>query len=343
MNKIVFFGTPEFSVSALEKLKNAGFDIAAVVTAPDKPIGRKKTLTPPPVKQWAGKNDIKILQPAMLKDDTVFEQFSALKPDVCIVSAYGNIIPSRYLKIPKLGFVNIHPSLLPVYRGPTPIQSAILNGETRTGVTIMQVDAEIDHGPILAQETYDIPAGAYLPQVEKDLACLGAGLLVSILPEYVKASTPPRLGTTISACWPSVSFSDQSCESPRYGKVLAFTIREQEHDKATFTKKFTREDGHIDWSQSAAVIHNRIRALATEPGTWTMWQNAPLNILEASCALAEDVIPPVGMVVRHHDQIAVATSNGFLVLNTIQLSGSRPMQAVDFVNGKKDFIGSVLY
>ena len=244
--KIAFFGTSEFAVPALKALHEAGFEILAVITTPDKPVGRKKVLTPSPIKTTAEKLGLKILQPLKLKDDTFFEEFSALQPDFCVIAAYGKIIAERYITTPKYGFLNIHPSLLPKYRGPTPIQTAILNGDNETGVTIIQIDKDVDHGGILASTKYQISNSGYYQQVHDELAEIGAKLLV----ETIK-------------------------------NIRTIKPREQDHVQATFTKMFEREDARIDWSRPTQEIYNQIRALNPEPGTWTTWNGKILNIKKA--------------------------------------------------------------
>lgn len=278
---IIFFGTFRHAVPALEALIKNGFEIAAVVTNPDSPQGRKKELAPNPVKFTAQKYGLNILHPLSLKDNK-----SAISPtldprllardgasnsfgtpaspgppprvgnsdkksssgyiadllsdsDLAIVVGYSKILPKETIDLPKYGVLNIHPSLLPAYRGPSPVQSAILNGETETGVTIMQIDEEVDHGPILFQAKYQIPPDAYGPQITQELFRLGAELLIQIIPDWLN------------------------------GKI---TSQPQNHAQATFTKKFTWPDGRIDWSQPAEKIYNQIRALNPEPGTWTTWK-----------------------------------------------------------------------
>ena len=242
---IVFFGTSEFAVPALEALHEAGFDLT-VITMPDQPMGRKKILTPPPIKITAEKLGLKILQPPKLKDDTFFEEYKSLQPDFCVIAAYGKIIAERYIDTPEYGFLNIHPSLLPKYRGPTPIQSAILNGDTETAVTIMQIDKDMDHGPILMQKKYAIGPDETFLELHDRLANEGSKLLIEIIENF----------STI-------------------------TPHEQDHSQATFIKIYERADGKIDWSLSPQEIYNQIRALNPEPGTWTTWQDKILNIQEA--------------------------------------------------------------
>jgi len=245
-NKIVFFGTSEFAVPALEALHGAGFDLT-VITMPNEPTGRKKIITPPPVKIAAEKLGIKVLQPQKLKDDIFFEEFKSLEPDFCVIAAYGKIIAERYIQTPRQGFLNIHPSLLPKYRGPTPVQAAILNGEIETGVTIMQIDKEMDHGPIYLQKKFNILPDEIYPQLHDRLAQEGSVMLLEVIKDFAN-----------------------------------FTAQEQDHTQATFCKIYAREDGRIDWSRTPQEIYNQIRALNPEPGTWTTWQDKILNIKKAA-------------------------------------------------------------
>src|SRR3989344_7375138 len=232
---IVFFGTPDFAMPVLDALIKNGYNVSH-------------------------------FQTKSLKDEQTFEDFKFLNPDLCVVAAYGKILPARYLDVPKYSFLNIHPSLLPKYRGPSPVQTAILNGDpvveisdaysinkpkshygasTETGVTIMLMDELVDHGPILAQKTYNLQPTTYNLQASKELFELGAELLVKTLPGYINGELKPK---------------------------------EQDHSQATFTKMFTREDGRINWDDPAQKIYNRIRALNPEPGTWTTWKGKVINI-----------------------------------------------------------------
>lgn len=246
--KIIFFGTPDFAVPALKLLSDSACHVVAVFTQPDKHIGRKQVLSPPPVKFKAESLKLKVFQPKTLKDNQVFEDFKNLNPDICVIAAYGKMIQKRYLDIPKFGFINIHPSLLPKYRGPSPIQAAILNGDRETGVTIMIVDEEMDHGKIVSSIKYQVSSNKNYKEIECDLAELGAKLLIETIPEYVNGNIQPT---------------------------------EQNHNQATYTKLLTREDGKIDWNKSAQKIYNQIRALNPEPGTWTTWKDKIINIKKA--------------------------------------------------------------
>ena len=305
--KIIFFGTPDFAVPALKLLIDSGYNISAVFTG----HGSVNTL--------AQERGIEVFQPASLKkDERIFEEFKNLKPDICTVVAYGKIIPQRYLEIPKYGFLNIHPSLLPKYRGPSPIQTAILNGDKETGVTIMIVDAEVDHGPILANEKFKVKSEKYYPEIAQELAKLGAKLLIEILPKYIN------------------------------GEI---EVKPQEHEKATFTKMFQREDGKINWNESTDKIYNRTRALNPEPGTWTTWKGKVINISTATPfnGVSPQVINMMnpaplapGTVRKIGNDLAIKTGTGYLILKSIQLGGGKEMDVQSFINGHPDFLNSVL-
>lgn len=241
--KIIFFGTSEFAVPALKALVSAGYEVVAVVTKPDKPFGRKKILTPLPVKLTAKRLGLEIWQPKNLKIENLkLIQNWELKIkncDVGIVAAYGELIPPEIFNLPKHGTLNIHPSLLPKYRGPSPIQTAILNGNKETGVTIMKVDEEMDHGPIITACPIPITDDDTYQALHDKLARTGADLLVRILPDYLA------------------------------GKIKPIP---QNHSKATFTRKFKTEDGEIKSNDKAQSAYNKIRALNPEPGTF-VWLN----------------------------------------------------------------------
>ncbi len=267
--KIIFFGTFQYAVPALERLIKAGYEIVAVVTNPDSFQGRKKELVASPVKLAAQQYGLTVFQPPSLKIGKLenyleIENFKLKikSADLGIVVAYSKIIPKEILGLFPKGVLNIHPSLLPLYRGPSPIQSAILNGEKETGVTIMQIDEEVDHGAILSQAKYVIPPEALHPQIAMEIFQLGAELLIKTIPDWLA------------------------------GKIIP---QPQEHTCATFTKKFSWENGRIDWNQPAEKIYNQIRALNPEPGTWTTWKRGfqvkILKILKAEIGEDGKVLP----------------------------------------------------
>ncbi|MBU1179152.1 methionyl-tRNA formyltransferase [Patescibacteria group bacterium] len=247
--KIVFFGTPEFSVKILESMKNAGLAPALIITAPDKPQGRKLRTNPSPVKLWALKNKIKILQPDNLKDLGFKIQELGITPDLFVVASFGKILPKKILEIPKHETINVHPSLLPKLRGPSPIQSAILNGEKETGVTIMLMDEKMDEGPILKiSNLKNKISNLTYKKLEEKLAELGGEMLVETMPRWLNNEIKPI---------------------------------PQNHNKATYTKLFTKKDGEIDWNEPPEIIERKIRALAPWPGAYTFYNGKRIIIAAA--------------------------------------------------------------
>lgn len=234
--KIAFFGTPRFAQIVLENLIASDFKPSLVITTPDAKVGRGQILTPPPVKQTAIGAGIPVIQPIPSGFNPA--DLTGLNPDLAVLVAFGQIIPKEILKIPKLGFLNVHPSLLPKYRGPSPIQQAILDGEKTTGVTIIKLDEELDHGPILAQREVELEANdTHLTLIEK-LGAIGSNLLLETLPDYIS------------------------------GKIKA---QDQNHAQATMTKKITKEDGHIDLLNppDPFLLNRMIRAYYPWPTVWT--------------------------------------------------------------------------
>lgn len=262
--KYIFFGTPRFAKIVLEGLIDAGISPIALVCNPDRPVGRKKTITPPPTKILTIEKsaDIDIMQPEKI-DEVFMKRLEALEPDFFVVAAYAKILPKAILDIPRLGTLGVHPSLLPKYRGASPIQSAILSGEAETGVTIYLIDEKMDHGPIFIQETLAIPGGvpaSDLPytDLEEHLATLGSKLLVRTIPGFLEEKIKPRI---------------------------------QDESQATFTKKFKTEDGFVEAAnlrdasagneKKAREILRKINALNPEPGVWTMQDGKRIKLLKA--------------------------------------------------------------
>ncbi|MDP2648265.1 MAG: methionyl-tRNA formyltransferase, partial [Candidatus Yanofskybacteria bacterium] len=308
--KISFWGTPALALPAFEVLIEAGYRIVSVVTVPDMPVGREKTLTPSPVKRLALENNLNVFTPLHLSDKDFFERFQADKPDVAVVAAYGKIIPERYLTVPERGFINIHPSLLPQYRGPSPIQTAIMQGDKKTGVTIMLVDREMDHGAILAQETYQLDSEEYFPEISEGLAKQSAKLLISVLPRWLSGDIQPQ---------------------------------EQEHARATFTKMVSRQDGQIDWHQSAIQIYNKIRALNPEPGTWTHLNSSIFKIFKAKPYISQEIAPPEpGSISISRNQFMIKTGEGWLVPEEMQVEGKRRVSAAEFIRGYRRLNGIIV-
>ena len=310
--RIVFMGTSEFGVAALEQLLRSEYDVAAVYTQPDKPAGRGRMPSPSPVKRAALEHGLEIRQPLTLRDPSEVELLGALEPDAIVVSAYGQLLPQRVLDIPEFGCLNIHPSLLPRYRGATPIASSILEGDDRTGVTIMLLDAGMDTGPTLSQLAVDVEPQDTTQSLSVKLAHAGARLLVETLPQW-------------------------------FGRAL--TPRPQEDSSASYTKTFAKEDGIIDWSRGATEIWRRVRAFQPWPGCYTWWNGKVLKILEAVPLADSHVLEPgrvVAMPAGQPTVVGVGTGDGTLGLVTIQLEGKRAVSAEEFQRGQREFIGSML-
>ena len=242
--KFLFFGSPRFAEIVLEKLIVAGFIPEAVIVNPDRPFGRKKILTPPPVKTLAEKHGITVMQPESLSTSYFLDSISDY--DFAIVAAYSRILPQRIISAPRLGTIGVHPSLLPKYRGASPIQGALLHGETETGVTLYQMDEKVDHGKIISNRKYKISNLETYLTLEQKLAELAGDLLIETIPRFIAGKIEPQ---------------------------------EQNHEEATFTKKFVTQDAFVDpellkeaetlGGESAIKVYNMIRALNPEPGVWT--------------------------------------------------------------------------
>ncbi len=304
-------GTPEFSVPSLERLVADGHDIAAVFTQPDKPAGRGKHLHEPPAKTFALERGIAVHQPARIKsNEEVRAIFESISPDACVVAAYGKILPVSMLAIPRLGCINVHASLLPKYRGAAPINWAIANGEIETGVTIMQMDAGMDTGPMLAKTAIKIGDEETAPELSSRLARAGAELLSETLSRIALGEIEPVL---------------------------------QDSDEATYAPMLKREDGLIDGRMTAREIANRVRAFQPWPGSYTRFRGGKLIIWRAramSELTAADGIES-GTVVNIDDTamtIACASSTA-LHIEEIQVEGKRRMSAREFVNGARLKVG----
>ncbi len=260
--KIIFIGTSSFAITTLEELIENGYEILAVITAPDKPVGRKQELTPSPIKEIALKYNLLTFQPEKISE--VEKEISQLKPDLIITSSYGQIIPKNILDIPKKESLNLHPSLLPKYRGPSPIQTAILNGEKVTGITIIKMDEKMDHGPIIAQQETNINPDDTYESLEDKLSEEITKLLIEILPRYFKNKIQPEI---------------------------------QDESRATYTKILTRDDGKIDLKENAEEIERKVRAFSPWPGTWTEINNQRVKILKVKIKnnfLSLELIQPAG-------------------------------------------------
>lgn len=307
--RIVFMGTPDFAVPCLETLIEEGYDIAAVVTQPDRPKGRGQKLTPSPVKEKALAQNIKVLQPDRVKDSAFIEELTAIKPDLIIVVAFGQFLPKVLLELPPLGCINVHASLLPKYRGAAPIHWSVINGETVTGVTTMYMDVGMDTGDMILKAEMDIKQDDSTGFIHDELKVMGA----DILKKTVK-----------------MIISNQAPRKP------------QDKDAASYAPLLTRALEHIDWNGSAVQIHNLVRGLNPWPGAYCRHQNKTLKIWTTSI-FDKDKIGIPGRIESITDQgILVETGKGIIELRTIQPESKRRMSARDYASGYCLIAGDVL-
>jgi methionyl-tRNA formyltransferase len=310
--RVVFMGTPEFAVPAMNALLNGDYDIAAAYTQPDREAGRGRKLAVSPVKELALAHSIKVIQPESLKDDSAVEYMTGLAPDVIVVAAYGRLIPQRILSLPRYGCVNIHPSLLPKYRGPSPVATAILEGDTVTGVSIMLLDAGMDSGPLLRQQETAISDTDTTGSLTMKLAELGAKLLSETLPEWIEEKIMPE---------------------------------PQDESRATVTRIMTKLDGEIDWNLSAPQIWRQVRAFHPWPGTYTRWQGKQLKVNEVLPFPQEKQGQPGRVIALRGSSgtpVGVECGDGILGLLKVQLEGKREITAEEFLRGQRNFTGSIL-
>jgi methionyl-tRNA formyltransferase len=310
LKNIVFMGTPEFALPALERLVRAGYRVRAVYTQPDRPAGRGRQTEAPPVKRAALALGLPVCQPERL-NEAVTEEIAALSPDALVVAAYGQLLPPALLASAPWGALNLHPSLLPRHRGAAPVAASILAGDAFGGVSVMQLDAGLDSGPVYARAALAVSETETTPALTGKLARLGAALLHEVL------SGLPRGGLTL---WP------------------------QDAAGATYFKALTRQQGLIDWSLPAAQIARQVRALQPWPGSYTFWRGQKLEILAALPLPGNaDVAPGTVLVPESAGAtLAVQTGAGQLGLLSLKLAGKRAQPAAEFGRGQRDFTGSVL-
>ncbi len=299
MISTVFFGSHHFSTPILQQLLDSGvFDIKLVVTQPDRPVGRKQEIQMTGVKTLALKYNIPVEQPVTLKDYTL-----PISADINIVCKYGLLIPESILNSAKHGSINTHASLLPKYRGASPIQSVLINGETETGATIMLMDKDMDHGPILMQGKLNILPDENCFELSERLAPLEADLLIKAIPDFIS------------------------------GKI---TPQEQNHSEATFCKELTREDGQVDGSKTATQIYNLYRGLTPWPGIWTMWNEKRLKLLKIAPA---DMKIEAGKLSAKDGHLYMgAKDNTAIEIFELQLEGKTAVDAKVFINGFKTLL-----
>jgi methionyl-tRNA formyltransferase len=305
--RIVFCGTPEFAVPTLrELLANAEFVVEAVVTQPDRPRGRGQRVSAAPVKEAAAKAGVRIYQPESVKSDEARDFFAQIKPDAAVIIAYGQIIPRRLLEIPRLGWMNLHGSLLPKYRGAAPVAWAIVNGESKTGLTTMRLDPGLDTGPILMQQEIAIGGDETAPELAGRMAELGAPLVAESLVKLARGEIAPI---------------------------------PQDSTQASYAPILTKEHGRIDWAQPAAEIYNRIRGLAPWPGAFSTFRGRLCQVWGRPSASATtagaDIAPDAGILIVGEAIEVICGHSTRLRLEAVQMEGRKRLSAREFVNGAR--------
>ncbi len=295
-------GSPEFAIPSLAAL-HARYDVVGVVTQPDRPAGRGKQLAPPPVKMEALRLGLRIIQPQRMREPEAQAQLQAWAPDLIVVVAFGQILRASVLDLPRYGCINVHASLLPRWRGAAPIQAAILHGDQESGVSIMRLDPGIDTGPVLTQRATRILPEDTAESLARRLAEIGAELLVQTLPGYLDGSILPQ---------------------------------PQADDTATYAAMIKKEEGALDFTRPAVELERRVRAFYPWPGTYTLWQGQMLKILRAHPAGGDGEKPGLRGVVE--GMPAIATGDGWLVLEEVQPAGKKPMPGTVFLNGARDWV-----
>lgn len=308
--KAIFMGTPAFAVPSLESLvRYAGVDIVSVVTQPDQPKGRGLTLTPSPIKVVAHQIGLPVLQPEKIRNEEFLSLIRKQEPEIIIVVAYGKILPKALLEVPRLGAVNVHGSLLPKYRGAAPIQWAIINGERKTGVTIMKMDEGMDTGPVLLVEETEIQPTDTSGTLGERLAVIGANALIKALDGLRQGAIEPR---------------------PQSETIVSY---------APILKK---KDGLIDWRLSAELLSNLIRGLDPWPGSYSFWQGKLCHFFKPSPVDNTAAGEPGEILGVDNSGLLIATGKGCILLSEIKMEGSRRMSVADFRRGRAIKVGEVL-
>jgi methionyl-tRNA formyltransferase len=306
--KAIFIGTPDFAIPSLRALiKDERFDMVAVVTKEDKKVGRKQAVTPPPVKIEAEKNNIPVFQPYKILN--LESEILNLKPDIIIVIAYAQIILEKILNIPKYGCINVHGSLLPKYRGASPIQAAILNGDDKTGITIMKMAKGLDSGPILDEKEVNIDPSDTTASLYERLSLISAETLPEVLKKYIEGKIKPV---------------------------------EQDDAKASYVGLIKKEDGRVNWNKPAEEIERLIRAMDIWPGAFTYIKERLLKIIGVENNILEINNYKAGEIFLHNGKLAVQCGKNALVIKELQLEGKKAMGGEEFLRGQGDVEGKIL-
>ena len=308
MARVIFMGTPQFAVPSLEVLC-AQHQVVWVITQPDRKRGRGQKVSFSPVKEAALMRRLPIWQPKTLRTPEAVQRLRETQADLYVTAAIGHILTTEILALPPYGCLNVHASLLPRWRGATPVSAAILHGDAETGATLMRMDEGVDTGPILAQIRCPIRPDDTTETLSERLARLGAELLAATLPQWLAGEIDPR---------------------------------PQPQEGITFSRRLRKQDGRIDWRRPAVAIERMIRAYIPWPGTYTTYRNQKLDILRARALSTWSGKEPPGRVIALDQGVAVAAGQGALLLEEIQLAGRRPMFSDAFCRGQRGFVGSDL-
>ncbi|UDM71037.1 methionyl-tRNA formyltransferase [Vagococcus fluvialis] len=301
MTKIIFMGTPGFSVPILNGLVAEGYDVLRVVTQPDRPVGRKKVLTPPPVKEAALEHGIKVLQPEKISGSPEMEEIISLNPDLIVTAAFGQFLPETLLKAPKLGAINVHASLLPKYRGGAPVHYSIIKGDSETGVTIMRMVKKMDAGDMLSQKAIPISKTDDVGSMFDKLSLLGKDMLLEMLPEFIAGNIK---------------------EIP------------QDETLVTYSPNITREEEQIDWNKTSELIDCQVRGMRPWPVAFTTYQETRVKLWDTT-PLDETTTKAPGIIIKiNKKNFLVACGEGtVLQINDLQPAGKGRLKAVEYLNG----------
>ncbi|MEW6618529.1 MAG: methionyl-tRNA formyltransferase [bacterium] len=306
--RILFMGTPDFALPSLEKIARSEYELIGVITQPDKPTGRSYKITPPKVKELAQKLNLKVWQPTSLKNKEGLELVKRLEPDLVIVVAFGKILSPEFLHIPKLGSINLHASLLPKYRGSAPIQRAIIQGETKTGVTVMWISEELDAGDIILQQEVEISFLDTAGTLSQKIASTGAELLLKAI-KLIKEEKAPRI--------------------------------KQDTSQVSYAPKLNKEDGLINWKKTNLEIYNLIRGLNPFPGTHIYYKNQLLKVWETAI-INEEGLPGQVLKILKDKGPVIGTGKGCLLIKQIQPANKKRLSGIEFVNGYRIKEGQII-
>lgn len=310
IKNLIFFGTPEFAVPSLEALDEAGFTPSLIVSQPARPAGRGKEQQEPPAAQWAREHGVELIQPESIGDEAFLAGLEKRKPDLVVVVAFGQIFPAELLEMPRLGCINVHASLLPKYRGASPIQGVLMNGEKKTGITIMRMEEELDTGPIIDQSETVIRAWETAEELTPRMAKLGAELLVSVV--------------------------------ERWSQGKKIKERKQREESASYSPRISKSDGKVNWALRAEEIYNRLRAYTPWPGMKANFRGDPLSIVWGVPVEWEQA--PIGVtgtfLGMRQGRIAVLCGDSTILgIEELQRPGKKLVRATDFVNGERLRVG----